>query len=135
MLANSIVLYLLKWGWLSFKCFAGWMVLIWLMAFMSRCWHIFVKRLLTSFTLLLKLSFLGTINETLLEFVSFFREFAIKIMEFAIWLAALSDLRSLVPTWRIIYSACFTSSRIQLVFAELNVLTLTRYLCLVLFVR
>ena len=98
-LANSMVPYLFKWSLLSFKCFAGSMVLVWLMTFMFRCWHIFVKRLLTSFTLLFKLSFLGTINETWTEFVSFFREFANSVIEFAIWLAVFSDLMSLVPTW------------------------------------
>ena len=45
--------------------------------------HIF-KRMLISFSLLFKLSFLETINEMCTEFVSLFREFAGSIVEFAI---------------------------------------------------
>ena len=142
-LANSILPYLFKWScWLSFNCFAGSMVLVWLMIFMFRCWHILVKPLLsTSFTLLFKVPFLGTINEAWIEFVSFFREFLSSIIEFAMWYAVFSDLRSLVPTRRIICSGLiylivgFAWSCIQLVFAELNGLTLTRYLCLIFFFR
>ena len=36
--------------------------------------------------------------EAWIEFVSFFREFPSSIIEFAIWYAVFSDLRSLVPT-------------------------------------
>ena len=141
LLANSIAPYLFKWKRLSFKCFEGSIVSVWLIILMFCCWHIFIKRLFTSLTLLFKWSFRGTISKTWMIFVSFFREFARSKIDYEIWLAVFSVFRSLVPTWRIICSGFnslivgFAWSYMHLVLAEPNSLTLTKNLCLMFLVR
>ena len=113
---------------------------VWLTILISRWLHIFIKRLLTSFTLLFKLSFRGTINEPCIVLVSFFRETANSTIELAIWLAVFSEFKSLVPTWSMTCSGSYsridglTWSYMHLAFAEKNDVTLTKYLCLMFFV-
>ena len=68
-------------------------------------------------------------------------EFAPSFIEFPIWLAVFFELRSLVPTWRMMWLGLiflivgFVWFYIHLIFSKLNYPTLTRYLCLIFFAR
>ena len=65
--------------------------------------HINTKRLLTSVTLLLRLSKRGTMPDTITELPLFFNYVVKSVIDFAIWLAVFSVRRSFVPTCKIMW--------------------------------
>lgn len=106
---KTFILLKFRCNLLSITCLLEFILSLWERKGISLSPHVATKQLLTSFALLLRLSNLGAILETITEFPFFVKGTANSI-DFGIWLAAFPLRKSFVPPWKIKWSGF--SSRI-----------------------
>ena len=90
-----------------------WLLLVWQWDINCKplCLHINSKQVFTSVALLFSSSSLDTIPETAFIFLFFLKDTLKLIIDLAIWLDVHSVLRSLVPTWSIIWDKVLKSAQ------------------------
>ena len=88
-LVNSIVPNLFKWTLLLFKCYSMSMLSLWSTKVILRWPNMFISWLCTSYALLFRLSFRGTISDIITAFPSDFMDNARLMTDLNIWLAVL----------------------------------------------